>query len=329
MNTVLIYTAYPEEYQKKIEDAFALSGYKVVSIKPNKDTSTIEKAISTLQEASVAILGAGLPVLELEKAPNLKWVHYDWVGIEGGLSKTLFEKGIIVTNGSGRNSICLSEHVFYFIFTLSYDSRAIFSASDKHQWGVERTQPYTSLFQKNMLIVGTGSIGQEIAKRAKAFGMNVFGFSRTKKYLDMFDELYCIEEGTSLSDIVSKADFLVLATGLNADSYHLVNMNLMKKMKPTAFIINICRGSVIDEKDLIEALKTDIIAGAGCDTFEKEPLSAESELYDLKNMVITPHSTPQSPLKFEIGTNTIIENIGKLAKGERLINQQSIKDILK
>lgn len=327
MKKALLYLNYPTEFIGEIKEKLNEKGYEAIHMVPSKDN--VDEASLLLSSSEIAILGAGLPLSSLESSKTLKWLHYDWVGVEGGLSKRLFENGVIVTNGSGRNSICLSEHVFYFIFTLSYDTRAIFHSQDKALWGVEREYPYSSLYGKNMLIVGTGSIAQAVAARAKAFGMKTVGYSRTKKEgLDMFDTIYASEDGYEVKDLVMDTDYLVLCTSLNHSSFHMINKDVFKKMKKTAYLINICRGSVVNEEDLAEALTNKDIAGAGCDTFEKEPLSSASPLWNMKNIVITPHSTPQSPLKFIDGTKTIVENIERLSKGQTLLNLQSTEDTM-
>ncbi len=330
MEKVLLYTNYPAPHQERLEKAFRDAGFDAVWVAPDpKDSAVRERACREIQDSSVAILGAGIPSSVLESSAALKWVHFDWVGIEGAATRELFRKGVIITNGSGRNSICLSEHVFYFIFTMTYETRHVFEAQDSRQWKVQHDYPYSSLYGRTMLILGTGSIGREIALRAKAFGMKTIGFSRSKKPgLDMFDELLSSDEGARLVDAVSSADFLVVAASLNASSYHMVNREVLSAMKKDAYVINISRGSVIDEEALIEALKEKRIAGAGLDTVEHEPLSPESPLWNLKNVVITPHSTPQSPLKFEIGVSTVVDNIPKYLSGEKLINAQSEKDLL-
>ncbi len=329
MEKVLIYTNYPFEYQERLNKAFSDAGFSVVWIAPDpNDGSVKERACREIADASVAILGAGLPVSVLESSNALRWVHFDWVGIENAATKNLFDKGVIITNGSGRNSICLAEHVFYFIFTMTYESRHILEAQDRHEWKVKHDYPYASLYGRSMLILGTGSIGQAIASRAKAFGMRTIGFSRTKKDLAMFDEILASSEGASLPDAVKDIDFLVVAASLNKSSYHMVDSRVFEAMKPDAYVMNISRGSVIDETALIEALREKRIAGAGLDTVEQEPLPQDSPLWDFPSVVITPHSTPQSPLKFEIGVNTVIENIGRFRSGAKLINTQSAQDLL-
>lgn len=325
----LVYINYPEIYQKKLLQALQEFGYTFISVPPDGKEEHIDQAKDALKHVDIAILGGPLPKENLENAPNLKWIHFDWVGIESVLTEGLFKGERIITNGSGRNSICLAEHVFYFMFTLSYGTREIFASQDAARWGVDHFNPYSCLFGKSMLIVGTGSIGREVAIRAKTFGMKTIGYSRTKK---AFDEVYDVqvskEENTDFPSLTSESDYIVLTIPLNSGSYHLIDETILKRMKKTAYLINISRGAVIDEKALEAALKSNQIAGAGCDTFEAEPLPSSSGLWECKNLVITPHSTPQSPLKFEYGIKVVIQNLKNLDVGEKLLNQQSLSDLM-
>ncbi|MGH0054475.1 MAG: D-2-hydroxyacid dehydrogenase [Sphaerochaetaceae bacterium] len=324
----LVYVQYPELYQQSLLKLFQEFGYSVMQVIPDNAPSSIDKALEALSHVEVAILGSALPKKFLEDAPNLQWIHFDWVGVEGMLTKAMFANNRRITNGSGRNSLCLAEHVFYFIFTLSYGTREIFASQDSHKWGVIHQNPYTSLYGKTILIIGTGSIGQEVAERAKVFGMRTLGYARnTEKNNTFFDSRASIQNGDNLLDLVSSADYVVLAVSLNNDTFHMINEDIFSKMKETAYVINISRGAVIDEKALLHALENKTIAGAGCDTFETEPLPETSGLWDMKNIVITPHSTPQSPLKFNQGLSIIRENLQRIETGEMLINQQSIHDV--
>lgn len=180
-----------------------------------------------------------------------------------------------------------------------------------------------------MLIAGTGSIAQEVAKRAKAFGMKTIGYSRSvKPELGFFDEQYAQGEKEFI-DLVGEADYVVNCLPLNKDTYHLIDKKVMQAMKKTAYLINISRGNIIDEDALAEALANKEIAGAASDTFAKEPLDPSSPLWDLDNMIITPHQTPQSPLKFVNGVETVVKNLEALEKGGRMRNLQKDEDILK
>lgn len=325
MKKVLNYLAYPEEYLQRINDCFKNYNYEVLSISP-KDPEGKDKAIAAIQDVDVALIGSPIPRKNLEES-NAKWIHIDWVGVEGVLSNELL-KNHIVTNGSGRNSICLAEHVFFFAMFLEYGTREIIEAQKNHQWGVTHKNPYESLFSRTMLIAGTGSIAQEVAKRAKGFDMKTIGYSRSiKENLENFDEQYA-QGDIAFAELAKRADYVVNCLPLNKDTYHLIDANVLNSMKKTAYLINISRGNIIDEDALAEALKNNTIAGAASDTFAKEPLDPSSPLWDLDNMIITPHHTPQSPLKFEKGVETVTTNLKLFEEGKRLVNLQSEKDVL-
>ena len=322
-NTALVYVQYPQPYQQQMIDLLTHAGYRVHTV----EIDDVALALSVLEHAQIALIGGALPKEALEQAPLLKWIHFDWVGVENMLSKAMFKNGrVIITNGSGRNSLSLAEHVFFFIFTLTYGTREIFAAQKAHHWGVAHTKAYTPLFGKTLLVVGAGSIGDEVAHRSQAFGMRTIGYSRTKKACKgIYDQQF---SKTALGTLIKEADYVVLTLSLNAQTYHCINAELLQQMKSSAYLINISRGAVVDERALVEALKTGTIAGAGCDTFETEPLVEDSELWDLPNLVITPHSTPKSPLKFEQGLSLIAENLKRLDAGEDLLNMQTQEDIL-
>jgi phosphoglycerate dehydrogenase-like enzyme len=327
--TALVYVQYPQPYQQKLVESLESAGYTVYSVAPDNSQENVAKALTILENAEIAILGNSLPKQNLENASHLRWIHFDWVGIEGVLTKAMFKKERYITNGSGRNSICLAEHGLYFLFTLTYGTREILASQDAHTWGVTHINPYSCLFGKTILIVGAGSIGHEVAARAKAFGMKTIGYSRTEKSRDAaYDVQVSKQAGINLSQLTKDADFVVLTVALNSETYHLIDKSILEGMKKTAYIINICRGAVIEETALIEALKNRTIAGAGCDTFEEEPLNPASELWNLPTMVITPHSTPQSPLKFEQGISVVIENLKRLQTNEQMLNQQKLSDVL-
>ncbi len=328
MNQALLYLNYPEPLQAKIRNACWEAGFELSEIHPD-GLEQEDACIQALQKAEVAFLGVSVPISALETAPHLKWVHFDWVGIEQVVSQTLFARGVLVTNGRGRNSMCLAEHVIYFMMTLAYDTRAFFEAQSNHCWNVVHSRPYSSLYNNNLLLIGTGSISQEVAKRAKGFSMHVTGFARKHHpTLENFDETYAAEDKVHVEDLLPKADFVALTLPATPQNHHLVSSRFLATMKPSAYLINISRGELVDEEALAEALRNHKIAGAASDVFEKEPLPKESPLWNFPNMLITPHSTPQNPDKYLYLTQLIIENLGHYLHGEHLRNQQMASDVL-
>ena len=163
---------------------------------------------------------------------------------------------------------------------------------------------------KVMLIVGLGGIGGTLAQLARPFGMNVIGLRRDiSKISDVTDAVYPPDK---LDDLVSDADFVVLCCPLNTDTTHIINAAVLKKMKRSAYLINVARGGCVDEHALLESIQNKDIAGAGLDHFSEEPLSSKSPFWRLSNVLITPHSAGETQ-KYEASVvDILIENIKKI-----------------
>ena len=186
----------------------------------------------------------------------------------------------------------------------------------------------SGLYSKTMGIIGMGFTGKEVAKRAKVFGMTVLGYDRSCEGLpEGVDQMFCADSGDCADELLRRSDVVVLSVRLSDETYHLIDSRAFDLMKNTALLINMARGSVVDEAALAEALRKGRIAGAGCDTFEYEPLSADSPLWDLPNMVITPHCTPEMPDLRAQCLEIICDNIRRYRNGEPMRNQLDFRDV--
>ena len=289
-----------------------------------KDDEIIKNA---LKEADVAILGSDLDERFFD-APNLKWVHCDHAGLNKSMKPEVFEKGILLSSSAGRSSPALAEHMLMFMINFAFHFREYYEAQLQHQWGVKGQDNFRCLCGKTVSIFGMGNNGRELAKRVSALEMRALGYDRFKMdKLPGFDEQYSAEEGHSIDPLLKQSDFVALAVPLTDETYHMISMREFKIMKPTAYLINMARGPVVDEQAMIEALRTGVIAGAGLDVFGNEPLETDSPLWDLPNVFITPHVTPQVPSRTGRSLEIIIENIGRYRKGEPLKNQQQKMDV--
>jgi D-2-hydroxyacid dehydrogenase (NADP+) len=183
--------------------------------------------------------------------------------------------------------------------------------------------PAGLLYGKKAVILGIGVIGREIAKKCKAFGMTVYGISRVRRVVpqptDGVDSYLGPED---LEEAASVADFLVIVAPYTPETYRIVNREILIRMKPTAFLINIGRGELVDEEALIDALKTGRIAGAALDTFVQEPLPSNHPFWSMENVIITPHVGGMSDIYVEQALSVFEENLRRFLAGERknLIN---------
>jgi phosphoglycerate dehydrogenase-like enzyme len=185
-----------------------------------------------------------------------------------------------------------------------------------HRWG-EDTEP-DELVDKTLGIVGLGGIGTEVARRAKAFGMRVIATRRRPQLPSEFaDE---VRGADDLHWLLGESDYVALCSALTQNTHKLVGEEELKKMKPSAYLISIGRGGLIDELALITALKTGLIAGAGLDVFAEEPLPTDSPLWDMPNVLITPHTAGSSPRSHERLMDLFCENVRRYLAGEELLN---------
>jgi phosphoglycerate dehydrogenase-like enzyme len=289
------------------------------------DKATIEEALGFVD---VAVIEGDLDDRYVA-APKLKWVHCDHSGLTRSARADVFEKGLIVTGSAGRSAPALAQHAFYFALALTFDAKRLLENQAAHVWrGIPGYGERLGLSGKTLGIVGYGKTGFEMAALGKAFGMKVIVYTRSvPASAPNVDKLLCAERGDVLDPLLGDADVIMLATQLTDATYHMFSTEQFARMKPSAYIINLARGPVIDETALLQALKSGRISGAGLDVFDKEPLPAESPLWDAPNVLITPHMTPAMPDKTQRSIDMIVANIRHYIEGEPMINAITEKDV--
>lgn len=279
-----------------------------------------------LARADVAILKKDPEPLILA-APNLRWIHVDHAGLNRAAKPEAFRDGLVITGSSGRSSPVLAEHAMFFALALAYRYPAFLDAQRAHQWGVAGQEDLRGLYGRTMGIVGLGNTGTELAVRAKAFGMRVLGYRRRVTPLPPgVDELFTAGSGEGLDALLQQSDFVVLCLGLSDKTHHLIGSRELALIGSKGYLINMARGPVVDESALISALHQGVIAGAGLDTFEIEPLPSGSQLWDAPNTLITPHVTPAVPDRTQRSLDIICENIRRFSAGEPLLNVLTRED---
>lgn len=320
-HTVVTTLAYQGPHWGRLQQA--LAGAEVLRF-ANPQSQGFKEALA---QADIAILAAD-PEQWIIAVPSLRWIHVDHAGLNRAARPEAMREGLVVTGSAGRSAPVLAEHAMFFALALAYRYPAFLDAQRAHQWGVEGQNDLRGLYGRTMGIVGLGNTGKELAVRAKAMGMRVLGYRRRATDAPAgIDEMFSADAGQGLADLLEQSDFVVLALGLSDKTHHLIGERELDLLGPNGYLINMARGPVVDEAALTRALYEGRIAGAGLDTFEVEPLPAESTLWDAPHTLITPHVTPQVPDRTARSLDIICENIRRYQAGESLLNRLTPEDV--
>jgi phosphoglycerate dehydrogenase-like enzyme len=302
----------PTELADKVEP---LLPQDITSIRVNPE-GEFEGDIS---DAEVYFNGFKLKNTTLHKvlaaAPKIRWQHTPSAGVNHILTPTFLERDITLTNGSGVHAIPIAEFVLNFMLYHAKNVQKLQSLQADHYW--YKWFELQELYNKNILIIGTGNIGKEIASRAKAFGMNVWGSRRNPEPLPNFDKIVGADSWQSL---LPEVDYLVVATPLTPDTKGLINASVLRSMRPSAYFVNIARGAIVDEEALLTALRENWIAGAGLDTFVTEPLPPESPFWSLPNVFVTPHNSALTPQLYDRIVSLFLDNLNRYQTSQPLRN---------
>jgi phosphoglycerate dehydrogenase-like enzyme len=277
-----------------------------------------EKDLLAAADAEVAFSGNNPRRVHqlLDATPKLRWYHTVSAGVETMPLPAFAERGIMLTNNSGSYDIQIAEHLMAFVFAAS---RQLHRYRDLQRAGEWKEQPHQELRDATIVVYGMGSIGGEIARLASAVGMRVIGVRR--KATSAAPGVDRVVAAERLTDVVGEADYLAIAAPLTAGTRGAISREVISRMKPTAWIMNIARGAIVDESAMIEALQAKRIGGAALDVFTTEPLPQGSPLWTLENVIITPHHSGSSPRANERTLALFAENLRRYKAGEPLINR--------
>lgn len=283
-------------------------------------------------EAEVFYATGGVP--RPEQAPNLRWVQVHWAGVEHLQETAVWQSPILITSGSGIHAPNLAQYVMTQLLVWAHRVPAWFATKQSGKWPPQRGNAFLpdELHGRTLGIIGYGSIGREVARLAKGFGMRILASKRDARHPEdtgytptgtgdpigiLPDRLY---PGEALRSMLAECDYVVITLPLTPKTHHLFDESVFREMRPHAFLVNIGRGGVIVEKDLIKALKKGWIAGAGLDVFETEPLPEDSPLWQMENVILTPHVSGFTPAYDDRATDLFITNLRRYLAGEALLN---------
>ena len=269
-------------------------------------------------------VGYSLRPQQLKIALKLKWIHSTASGVAQLMYRELRESGIAVTNPRGIFATPMAEHAMGLLLALARNFPDSVRHQDRAHWGQQdiwdQPQRLTELNGKVLLIIGFGTIGQELARRAKAFDMSVWAVNRSgnSDSRGLADKIVPVSQ---LPEVLPQADFVVIAAPETPDTRHLIDAAEFSRMKPGARIINLARGALLDEAALVNALRQNHLGGAALDVTAVEPLPLDSPLWKAPRLFITPHTSAVSDRLWPRQTELLLQLLEKWFAGQELFNR--------
>lgn len=247
---------------------------------------------------------------------KLKWIHCLSSGTEGLMADPVVNRpGLKVTCSKGIHGIPMANHVMGYILSFLREFPELGANQRGHRW--ERPMPDEAT-GKLVCIIGMGNIGKAIARTAKAFDMRVVGIKRSIAPVEYVDEVLPVEE---LDQALARSDFVVMLLPINESTKNFMTASRFRAMKQGSVFINVGRGQTVDEVALAEALQAGHLRGAALDTFQQEPLPADSPLWDMTNVIITPHLAADTPMYMTRAFGLIAQNLPLFREGRPLISE--------
>ncbi len=304
---------------------------------PSLSIVNCETHAAAVQEMSDATAFFGRIDRELLAASgSLNWVQSPTASLEHYVFPELIEHPCTLTNMRGLFSDVIADHVLGYLLCIARNLHLYMRQQMQHRWepvGGESTRPgydtgpghaspidhaHRRLADCSLGIVGVGAIGSEIGQRAAAFGMTIRGIDPLVNVVPgVIEPVWPLER---LPDLLAASDFVVIAAPHTPHTEKMFRREQFAQMRPEAWLVNIGRGAIVDLADLTEALQNGTIAGAALDVFEQEPLPPDHPLWDMPNVLMTPHIAAASPRVPERHLETLLENVRRYAVGEPLLN---------
>lgn len=284
-----------------------------------------EETMDRIDEADVFVVSGFWDNALLERASKLKYIQSIGAGYDQFPLDELRSRDIRLASASGVNQNAVAEHAMSLMLGLNRHIHTGRDNQNNHTWrGMigDLSKREDELIGKTLLIVGMGAIGSRLARFAKAFDMRVLATKRDPSTaVGPADEVVTPDR---LGELVPQADFLALTCPLTPETTNIVDAGVFKAMKQSAYLINVARGGCVDEPELVAALESGEIAGAGIDHFWEDPLGADSPFWDMKNVIITPHTGGETRLYEERVIDILDDNLGRLWNGETQLRNQIV-----
>lgn len=297
---------YGQENMNKIKKL----GYDILTVSEKKVTYC-----ELLKDIEVLVCYNPFETLDISKMKSLKWIQLSSAGIDQLPLDYVKNSNIMITNNRGGYSIPMGEWIVLKILELLKHSHRLYENQKNKIWKMDTN--VLELCGKTVGFIGTGSIAEEAAKRLSGFDVKILGLNTAGRQVQYFHRCYAAKD---INEMLAVSDIVVITIPYTKETHHLIDEEKFKNMKQGAYIINVARGSIINEKDLIKNIHEGKIYGAALDVVEDEPLAPDSPLWYLENVIITPHNSWISEMRNIRKFNMIYNNMERYMKNEKLVN---------
>ncbi|GIV78153.1 D-2-hydroxyacid dehydrogenase [Litorilinea aerophila] len=310
MKILIHYPFEPAQIQAFQELAERLGGHQVIHVTDE------ESAVAAAPEVEV-ILGHFRPAV-CAAAPRLRWIQSFSTGMDKFLFPEIIEREEVqISNVAGLYASQGAEHAWALLLALA---RQIPLAVENRARRLWQSGPVIQISGGTLGLIGLGGFGMEMAKRAQGYDMTILAIDPVRTEKPPFVAELRPSSRENLHDLLRRSDVVMTACPLTRETYHLIGREELALMKPTAYLINVTRGGIIDEPALVEALEKGQIAGAGLDVTEVEPLPPDSPLWDAPNLILTPHRAGASQHRPRMVFEFFLQNLERYLRGERPLN---------
>lgn len=277
----------PVPFYKKaiLERIGGTAGVELLVIDDPKDLGPVLDGAAGMISGGASKYTAEVAATIQERGTSLRWFQTVAAGNDG-LMKYGIRSGVTVTGSGGHNAPVVAEHAVALLLSIAHAVPDFVAYKGRHTWGGDFRQRYKSLYGQTVTVLGFGHIGVEIAKRLKGFQIRVLSVTRSGSPHELADESFSTK---NFHAALAKSDALILALPLTEESRHIVNASALAAMRRSAYVVNVGRGGLIDQKALAASLSSGGIAGAAVDVTDPEPLPADDPFWDAPNLIISPH----------------------------------------
>ena len=278
--------------------------------------ASYERVEDHLRDAEVVVTWSLRPD-QFAVARKLRWIHSPAAAVHQLMFPELVNSDVLLTNARDVHAPVVAEHVIALLFAVAKKIPEAVRLQEKHIWGKDKLKP-SELSGAVLGLVGLGSIGREVTKRASALGMRVVAVRKTTGNVSV-NGVERVFPASELDQMLGAADYVVIAAPRTRETEKLFDEQRIAKLKPGACLINVSRGALVDEVALANALRSNRLAAAALDVFAEEPLPSDSPLWDLENLLITPHTAAVTDKLWERHYALVRENLRRYLAGDSLL----------